>query len=64
MEITRRRFNRLIVSVAILSVAWGSRPAARKLPKRFRRATSAPEFPGRLRPLEDAEVRHQGKWKG
>ena len=64
MEMTRRKFGRMIVSVAILFVAGGCRLAARAVPKRFLRAVEAREFPGRLRLLEAAEIRQQGKWSG
>jgi len=64
MEITRRRFSRMIVSVMVLVVAGARGIAARTVPKRFLRAAAAREFPGRLRPLEDAEVRQRGKWSG
>ncbi len=64
MEITRRHFNRLIVSAAILCVAGVRWVVAHAAPAHFLKALKPQAFPGRLRPLDDAEVRKEGKWKG
>ena len=64
MEITRRQFTRLIVSAAILCVASVRWAAAYAAPSRVLRALRPTAFPGRLRPIDDAEVREEGKWKG
>ena len=64
MEITRRQFNRLIVSAAILCVASVRWVAAHAAPARVLKALRPTAFPGRLRPLDDAEVRKEGKWSG
>lgn len=75
MEITRRHFNRLIVSAAILCVAgvrWVAAHAAPAVapgamagkPSHVLRALRPTAFPGHLRPLDDAEVRKEGKWRG
>ena len=66
MEITRRRFNIMILSVAALCVAgvrWFAGSMADK-PARFLKALKPSSFPGRLRPLDEAEVRTEGKWRG
>jgi len=64
MEITRRQFNRLVVSAALLCAASVRWIAAYAKPARFLRALRPTTFPGRLRPLDDAEVRKEGKWSG
>lgn len=75
MEITRRQFNRLIVAAAILCVAGARWCAAHAAPvvapgamagKRARvlKALRPTAFPGRLRPLDNTEVRKAGKWSG
>lgn len=75
MEITRRHFNRLIVSAVILCVAARRLPGAHAAPavapgamagkpSHVLRALRPTAFPGRLRPLDDAQVRKEGKWSG
>lgn len=76
MEITRRHFNRLVVAAAILcgaGVRWVAAHVAPAVsaaadmagkPARVLKALRPTAFPGRLRPLDDAEVGKQGKWSG
>jgi len=61
---TRRRFIQRIAAAAILCVAGVRWVAAYMAPSRVLKALRPTAFPGRLRPLDDAEVRKEGKWKG
>ena len=64
MELTRRDFcTTLVTSVAaLLTGAWraGSEAARARWMAVLRRGG----FPGRLRPMEEAEVRTPAKWHG
>ena len=75
MEITRRQFSLMILSAAALCVAgvrwFAARPvpavapeAMAGKPSRVLKALKPQSFPGRLRPLDEAEVRKKGKWSG
>jgi hypothetical protein len=61
---TRRQFNRLILSAVIAGATSVRGFAARLTPSRFLKALKPQSFPGRLRPLDEAEVRKEGKWAG
>ena len=64
MEITRRQFSLMILSAAALCAAGVRWFAARRAPSRVLKALKLQSFPGRLRPLDESEVRKEGKWKG
>lgn len=64
MELTRRTFGKLLLgaAAAVLTGVWGV--AQRLAPVRFVRAIKARQFPGRLRPFDEAAARRRGKWRG
>jgi len=64
MEITRRKFNLLVASAAILYAAGTKWLSACPGPMRFMKVLNPKAFPGRLRPLNEAEIRKAGKWSG
>ena len=64
MEMTRRRFCLMILSVAALCAVGVRWLAIHSVPQRFVKALKPRSFPGLLRPLDAEEVRKQGKWAG
>lgn len=64
MEITRRRFAGLIVTVSILCAAGISWLVTLLAPRGFTAARKPTAFPGRLRPLDEEKMRQAGKWSG
>lgn len=64
MEVKRRQFCLMIVSAAALCAAGMRWVATRSTPLRVVKALKARSFPGRLRPLDEEEIRKEGKWSG
>ena len=64
MEITRRQFNRLLVSAAILCAVGLRWIATRPATTRVMKALKPLAFPGRLHPLDSGDVKSPGKWSG
>ncbi len=64
MEITRRQFSVMILSIATLCAAGLQWFATRSAPSRFLKALRPKSFPGRLRPLDESEIGKEGKWSG
>jgi hypothetical protein len=64
MELTRRKFGKILAAsaVAVLSGVW--KVAGRMVPASFIRAVKAKSFPGRIRALDEAEVKGTAKWGG
>jgi len=64
MEITRRQFSLMILSASALCIAGVRWFAARPVPSRVLKALKPQSFPGRLRPLDEADMRKEGPWSG
>lgn len=64
VEMTRRRFIQMIASIGILCAGGVRWLAAKTEITHFLRALKARTFPGRVRPLDDDEIRKEGKWQG
>ena len=65
MEVTRRKFSKILVAAVLIL------PFARMLklfrwlsPARFVRALTHKRFPGRVYPLDYGKLMSQGKWSG
>ena len=65
MEVTRRKFSKILVAAALIL------PFARVLklfkwlsPTRFVRAFTHKKFPGKVYPLDYGKLMSQGKWRG
>jgi hypothetical protein len=64
MELTRRSFGKLLIAslvalaTGMLNAAGSSRPA------RFIRAATTRAFPGKVKPVDDMEIRRHGWWLG
>ena len=61
---TRRRFSQLVLSAAVLCMTGMRWVGAHAIPSRVLKALKLQTFPGHLRPLDEAEIRKEGKWKG
>jgi hypothetical protein len=61
---TRRQFIQIIASVGIVCAAGVRWLAAKTDVPYFLGALKARTFPGRVRPLDDDEIRKEGKWQG
>ncbi len=64
MELTRRQFGRrlLVAAAGCLAGAW--RVAGSPVVARVTRAIGGAVFPGRVVPIDPAQVARTGKWLG
>ena len=64
MAMTRRDFGKMLAAVTV-ALGAGLWPTIKKVvPVRFVRAVTTGRFPGRLRPLADADVKKPAPWSG
>ncbi len=64
MELTRRRFGKMLMAVAVAIVTGAWKGGKRLVPVRLVEAVRAKTFPGRISPLNEAKVKKQAKWGG
>lgn len=64
MELTRRKFGMVLLgsALALLTGAW--RTGATAVRAGWQAALRGVRFPGKLRPLDEKDVRSQAKWSG
>ena len=64
MELTRRKFGKILVA-SILAVLTGSwKLVGRMVPEGFTRAVKAKSFAGRIRALDAFEIKRPARWGG
>ena len=64
MELTRRSFGKLLIASFVALATGRFNAIGSSRPARFIRAAIARTFPGKVRPIDDTEIRQHAKWLG